>query len=175
MDVNEVLVEAYDRVPGLIDAAVGGLTPQQLRWAPVPGANPIGWIVWHLARVQDHHLSEVLGSEQLWVTAGWARRFGRDPDPADTGYGHSPEQVAALDPGDAGTLTGYLGAVTDRTRAYLATLRPGDLDRVVDDRWDPPVTLGVRLVSVVDDDVQHAGQAGYLRGLLDGRPADPSS
>jgi hypothetical protein len=27
-------------------------------------------------------------------------------------------------------------------------------------------TLGVRLVSVVDDDVQHVGQAAYVRGLL---------
>jgi hypothetical protein len=42
---------------------------------------------------------------------------------------------------------------------------PADLDRVVDKRWDPPVTLGVRLVSVVDDDAQHVGQAAYVRGL----------
>ena len=39
-------------------------------------------------------------------------------------------------------------------------------DRVVDRTWDPPVTLGVRLVSILDDDTQHAGQAAYVRGLL---------
>jgi len=41
-----------------------------------------------------------------------------------------------------------------------------ELDRIVDRRWDPPVTVGVRLVSVADDCLQHAGQAAYARGLL---------
>ena len=52
------------------------------------------------------------------------------------------------------------------TAAYVATLSPADLDRVVDERLDPPVTLGARLVSVVDEVNQHVGQAVYLRGLL---------
>jgi hypothetical protein len=38
---------------------------------------------------------------------------------------------------------------------------------VVDASWDPPVTLGVRLVSVISDDLQHAGQAAYLRGMIE--------
>ena len=54
----------------------------------------------------------------------------------------------------------------EATVAYLATVTPEDLDRIVDERWDPPVTLGVRLVSVVSDDLQHAGQAAYVRGLV---------
>ncbi len=45
-------------------------------------------------------------------------------------------------------------------------MTPEDLDRVVDKRWNPPVTLGVRLVSILNDDVQHVGQAAYVRGLL---------
>ncbi len=53
-----------------------------------------------------------------------------------------------------------------RTAEFVAGLSAADLDRVVDESWDPPVTLGVRLVSVVDDDAQHAGQAAYVRGLL---------
>ena len=48
----------------------------------------------------------------------------------------------------------------------LEGLSPADLDRIVDRRWDPPVTLGVRLVSIADDCLQHAGQAAYVRGLL---------
>ena len=53
-----------------------------------------------------------------------------------------------------------------RTRSFLGSLTADDLDRVVDEAWDPPVTLGVRLVSIADDDIQHAGQAAYVRGLL---------
>ena len=166
MDVSDLLVEAYDRLPELVRSAVEGLSPDQLRSAPAPGANPVGWLVWHLARVQDHHVSEVLGDEQLWIRDGWAARFGRDPHPGDTGYGHTPEQVAALHPGGGAVLVDYYEAVAARTRGFLTTLDPADLDRVVDDRWDPPVTLGVRLVSVLDDDVQHVGQAAYVRGMM---------
>ncbi|MGC4807535.1 mycothiol transferase [Micromonospora sp. DT233] len=167
MDVGDVLIETYGRLPGLVRAAVEGLSPEQLRRAPAPGANPIGWLVWHLTRVQDHHVADVLGAEQIWVTGDWAGRFGLTADPDDIGYGHTPEQVAAVAPQSAQALLDYFDAVARRTRDYLAGLRPADLDRVVDESWDPPVTLGVRLVSVADDDLQHAGQAAYVRGLLD--------
>jgi hypothetical protein len=166
VDAKDVLIEAYDRLPELVRSAVDGLTPDQLRWAPAPGANPVGWLIWHLTRVQDDHVAEVMGAEQVWVRDGWADRFGLAPDPADTGYGHSPAQVAAVRPESAQALIEYYDAVASRTRTFLAGLTEEDLDRVVDERWDPPVTLGVRLVSVVNDGDQHVGQAAYVRGLL---------
>ncbi|GIE93128.1 hypothetical protein Ari01nite_05930 [Paractinoplanes rishiriensis] len=147
-------------------SAVHDLTPDQLRWAPAPGANPIGWLVWHLTRVQDDHIADVMGAEQIYLTGDWAPRFGLKPDPADTGYAHSPTQVAAVAPESAQVLEDYYRAVHERTIAFVSGLSPADLDRVVDTAWDPPVTLGVRLVSVIDDDAQHAGQAAYVRGLL---------
>jgi hypothetical protein len=49
---------------------------------------------------------------------------------------------------------------------YISTLTEGDLARVVDTRWEPPVTVSVRLVSVIADDLQHVGQAAYVRGIL---------
>ncbi|WP_406108207.1 DUF664 domain-containing protein [Micromonospora globbae] len=166
MDVSDLLIETYDRLPGLVRAAVDGLTPEQLRRAPGAGANPVGWLVWHLTRVQDDHVADLIGTEQLWVTGEWAGRFGLAADPHDTGYGHTPEQVAAVRPENAQVLVDYYEAVHARTRDFLAGLRPGDLDRVVDTSWDPPVTLGVRLVSVAEDDLQHVGQAAYVRGLV---------
>lgn len=167
MDVNDLLTEAYDRLPGLVRSAVDGLTPAQLRRAPAPGANPVGWLVWHLTRIQDHHVAELLGEDQLWVSGDWAGRFGLSADPDDTGYGHTPEQIARVRPESAEVLVDYHRAVADRTGAYLRGLRPADLDRVVDEAWDPPVTLGVRLVSVLEDDLQHVGQAAYVRGLIE--------
>ncbi|MFC0533699.1 mycothiol transferase [Phytohabitans kaempferiae] len=166
MDAREVLTEAFERLPELVRAAVDGLTPEELHWAPGPGANTVGWLVWHLTRMQDGHVAELMDAEQVYVRDGWAARFGLDPDPADTGYAHSAEQVARVRPESAEVLVGYFDAVFARTRDYLGGLSAKDLDRVVDESWDPPVTLGVRLVSVLNDDDQHVGQAAYVRGLV---------
>jgi uncharacterized damage-inducible protein DinB len=168
MNVTGLLIEAFDRLPDLVRSAVDGLTPEQLTWAPADGANPIGWLVWHLTRTQDHHLAELLDREQVWVSGDWAGRFGlATADPRNTGYGHSAAQVRSIRPESAEVLVGYFTAVATRTREFLGGLTGQDLDRVVDQRWDPPVTLGVRLVSVLDDDTQHVGQAAYVRGLLE--------
>ena len=166
MDVAAVLLEIYGRIPPLAHEAVAGLDVDQLTTPPRPGANPIAWLVWHLARVADHHVAEVLETSQVWIDGDWAGRFGLEPDPSNTGYGHTPEDVAAVRPDSGDVLLEYLDAVDGRTRSMLEQLAPADLDRIVDDRWDPPVTLGVRLISIADDGLQHAGQAAYVRGLL---------
>jgi uncharacterized damage-inducible protein DinB len=129
-------------------------------------ANSIAWLVWHLARVQDDHVSDVAGTEQAWTADGWMERFGLPFEAADTGFGHTDEQVSAVRVDDPDLLTGYLDAVHQRTVSFVSGLSDADLDRVVDTRWDPPVTLGVRLVSVIDDDLEHLGQAAFTKGLL---------
>lgn len=167
MDVADLLVELYGRIPPLARAAVEGVPVERLTESPRDGTNPVGWLVWHLARVQDHHIAEILDADQVWADGDWARRFGLDPDPANIGYGHSAAEVADVRPDSTDVLVDYLDAVYERTRPMLRGLTASDLDRIVDRRWSPPVTLGVRLVSVADDSLQHAGQAAYVRGLLD--------
>jgi hypothetical protein len=164
VEPRAVLEDLYSRIPHAVEGAVAGLSADDLTWVPVPGANTIGWLAWHLARVEDHHGAELLGTEQRWLE--WAARFGLDPDPHDTGYGHTPEQVAGVRPPSAQVLLDYLAAVHDPPAAFVAGVGPADLERIVDERWDPPVTMAVRLVSVAEDALQHAGQAAYLRGLL---------
>ena len=166
MNAKDILADAFGRLPGLVRRPIRDLSPEQLRHAPAEGANTIGWLVWHLTRVQDSHLAELLDTEQVYVTGDWAPRFGRKTDAYDTGYGHSAADVAAVRPEDWHALDEYFAAVHERTMAYIDGLTEADLDRVVDENWDPPVTLGVRLVSVLNDDAQHAGQAAYVRGLL---------
>jgi len=166
MDVSSLLLELFGRIPPLVRDAVEGLTPAQLVEQPSPGANTIGWLVWHLARVQDDHIADVMGVGQLWAEGEWASRFGLEPDVSNIGYGHSAEEMERVRPESAAALVEYLDAVQSRTTTWLAGLRADDLDRVVDTRWDPPVTLGVRLVSVADDSLQHVGQAAYVRGSL---------
>jgi uncharacterized damage-inducible protein DinB len=166
MDVAAVLTELYGRLPPLVRHAVDGLSAEDLVRPPVPGANTVGWLVWHLTRVQDHHVAELLGEDQVWVTGPWADRFGLAPDPRNTGYGHTAEQVASVRPAGPDALIGYYDAVHARTAAFLAQCTPAALDEIVDVRWDPPVRLGERLVSIADDDLEHVGQAAYARGLL---------
>jgi uncharacterized damage-inducible protein DinB len=166
MDAKDILLDGFGRLPDEVRGAVHGLTAERLRWAPAAGANTVGWLVWHLTRVQDSHLAELLDAEQVYVTGDWGPKFGLKSDPSDTGYGDSSGQISRVEPGSAQALLDYYQAVHERTVAYVAGLTEADLDRVVDERWEPPVTLGVRLVSVLDDDTQHAGQAAYVRGLL---------
>jgi hypothetical protein len=167
MDIADLLDELYGRIPPLARGAVDGLDVATLVAAPGPGTNTIAWLVWHSARVQDHHVGELLDTDQLWESGDWAARFGLEPDPQNTGYGHDAGDVARVRPADPDVLVEYLDAVAARTAAMLRDLDAADLDKIVDRRWDPPVTLGVRLVSIADDSLQHLGQAAYARGLLE--------
>ncbi|MDQ3423088.1 MAG: DinB family protein [Actinomycetota bacterium] len=164
MHTAELLVDAFARVRDVVGAAVDGLTPGQLTWRVHAESNTIGWLVWHLTRIQDDHVGSAYRSEQVWAE-GWADRFALPFDESATGYGQSPQEVAAVRV-DADLLAGYHDAVHDRTVELLRGITDADLDRVVDEGWDPPVTLGMRLVSVISDDLQHAGQAAYVRGLV---------
>jgi hypothetical protein len=165
MTPAELLIDSLERVRENVQAVLDGLSSDDLAHRPTREANPIGWLVWHLTRVQDVHVAEVAGTEQAWTADGFAGRFDLPYDTTAHGYGQSSEEVGEFR-ADAELLAAYYDAVHERTVDYFAGLGPDDLDRVVDENWDPPVTLGVRLVSVIDDDAQHVGQAAYVRGLL---------
>lgn len=165
MTSAELLKDAFGRVRAVVHDVVEGMTPEEMATRLSATANSIAWLVWHLSRIQDDHVADIAGAEQVWTSLGWAERFGLPFDVWDTGYGHGPAEVAAVK-ADADLLIGYHDAVYDRTLRFLDTVTDADLDRVVDTNWDPPVTMGVRLVSVISDDLQHAGQAAFGRGLL---------
>ncbi|WP_405982319.1 DUF664 domain-containing protein [Streptomyces sp. NBC_00158] len=169
MKATEVLADGFGRVREVVHEAVEGLTAEQLNARLDPDANPIGWLVWHLTRVQDDHVAEVAGLEQVWRSGGWADRFAL-PLPVDgIGYGHTAAEVGEVRVDSPELLLGYYDAVHEQSLRFLRGLAATDLERIVDERWDPPVSLGVRLVSVLTDDLQHAGQAAYVRGLLERR------
>jgi uncharacterized damage-inducible protein DinB len=166
MRSNELLLYAYGQIQETLRRAVEGLTADQLTHRAGPGANTIGWLAWHLARVQDDHVADVADSEQVWTAEDWVGRFHLPFPPEATGYGFDAEQVGQVRVPSAELLLDYAAAVHTRTVEYLEGLSDDDLDAVVDTRWDPPVTLGVRLISILSDDLQHVGQAAFLRGLL---------
>ncbi|GAB2959271.1 hypothetical protein GCM10017788_69920 [Amycolatopsis acidiphila] len=159
------MIDGFDRIQQVVRGAVKGLNEDQLATRLADEANTVAWLVWHLTRVQDGHLADLEDAPQVWTEQGWHERFALPFGPEATGYGQSADEVAAVRV-SAKLLTGYHDAVHDRSVAWLGGLKESQLDKVVDDAWDPPVTLGVRLVSVLSDDLQHAGQAAYIRGIL---------
>jgi hypothetical protein len=168
MTSMDVLVDAFERIRDFVHPAVNGLTPEELAFRPDSESNSIAWLVWHLTRIQDDHVAELDGREQVWTAADWVGRFALPLDPSDTGYGHDPDMVASVQ-SDAPRLIGYYEDVHAKTLTFVRSLDEADLARVVDSSWDPPVTLTGRLVSVIADDLQHVGQAAYVRGIVQRR------
>jgi len=170
MEWQELLADGYGRILLVLEKALNGLNQDDLHKQPGKDCNSIGWLAWHLTRVQDNHIADLLGEEQLWIKDGWYARFNRQPDPKDTGFGHSSEDVAAFKSPDTETLLGYHRAVLERSKRYFNTLSAADLDRELNEPWYQPLpTVGVRLISVMNDSIQHAGQIAYLRGLFKGK------
>jgi uncharacterized damage-inducible protein DinB len=169
MDCRDLIIDALSRVDEDLRRTLDGLSAEQLTFRPAEHANSIAWLAWHLTRVMDDHVSELAERRQAWLDQGWHARFGKPADPSDTGFGYGPDQVAGLRPEGPRVLLEYFAAVYHQTIDYLQRVTCADLDRVVDRRWDPPVTAGVRLISVANDCTQHVGQMAYLRGLVEGR------
>lgn len=167
METRHVLADGFARIRQGVHRVTEGLDAEALVYRPDPDANSIAWLVWHATRVQDDHVSEIAGREQAWTSDGWAERLGLPFPRRDTGYGHTTEQVAAVRVDGPELLVGYHDAVVQRTFEYLDTITAPELDRIVDRSWDPPVTVGVRLVSVLEDQMQHLGQASYVRGMFE--------
>lgn len=166
MTSAEVLVDAFGRVREAVHEAVEGLTPEQLAFRADPEANSLAWLIWHLTRVQDDHIADAAQIEQVWTSQGWVDRFGLPLDRLDTGFGHTAEEVAAVQVSSGALLLDYHEAVHEQTTRYVRQLTDADLSRIVDPSWDPPTSLGVRLVSVIADGLQHVGQAAFVRGIV---------
>jgi hypothetical protein len=169
VDAASVLVDAFGRIRNVVHATVEELTPEQLAFRVDGTANSIAWLVWHLTRIQDDHVADAAGMPQVWTSVGWAERFALPFHESSTGFGHSSQEVGAVQVESADVLTGYHDAVCSKTIEFVERLSEADLDRIVDRSWDPPVSLGVRLVSVISDNLQHAGQAAFVRGIAERR------
>lgn len=164
MKSNELLLDAFGRIHDTVAATLDGTDDGSLIRRPAGNGNSIAWLIWHLGRIEDSQVAAAAGLDQVWLSQGFAGRFGLPLPDRDTGYGHSTDQVDAVH-ATPELLRAYYDAVHRQTVEFLKSLGDEDFDRVVDYRWDPPVTLGVRLVSTIADCLQHVGQAAYAKGL----------
>lgn len=169
MDVKRILLDAFNRSTTVCHEVLSGLDAEAANTQPVPGANSITWLVWHIAREQDAQIAQLGGTEEVWTAQGWYERFGLDLPPESIGYGHTDAEASKVRVDDTGLLLEYLVATAMATIDYVMELDETELDVIIDRAWCPPVTTAVRLVSIADDAAQHAGQAAYVRGLLERR------
>jgi len=166
MQATEIIVDALGRIQGNFRRVLDGLTLNQLTYRPTHGSNSIAWLLWHLTRVQDHHISDLVNRPQIWIRGGWHTKFDMPADPLNFGMGHGPKEVGELK-ATAEVLQGYHDATYDQSKEFLSSLDPIDLNTEIDEpQYTPLPTIGVRLTSVISDNTQHVGQAAYLRGLL---------
>jgi hypothetical protein len=164
MKSNKLLLDAFGRIRETVADTLEGADDESLVRRPAGSGNPIAWLIWHLSRVEDAQVASAAGLEQVWTSRGFVGRFSLPLPERDTGYGHSTGEVDAVR-APPRLLLEYYDAVHRQTVEFVKTLGEEDFDRIIDNRWDPPVTLGVRLVSTIADCLQHVGQAAYAKGL----------
>jgi uncharacterized damage-inducible protein DinB len=175
MNWQQLLIDGYNRIQDSMERTLNGLTQEELDRQPKPDANSIGWLCWHLTRGQDKGIVYLSGSgEQLWIKDEWHAKFNRPADPNDTGFKHTPEQVTAFKSPESKTFIEYHRASLEATVAYVNSLTEGDLDRKLDESWFTPTpTVGVRLISRLEEGMVHIGQAAYIRGFIQGKGWQP--
>ena len=168
MECRDLVIDGLGRIKSIVNMSLKGLTLEQLTFRPEDQANTIAWLAWHLTRVQDHHMSDLAHKPQAWVAEGWHDKLGKPADARDTGLGYNADQVAAIRPASPQVLVDYHNAVHDHSIAYLQSVSNSDLDVVLNEpQWNPMPTVGVRCISVISDNTQHAGQIAYLRGIIE--------
>jgi DinB superfamily len=169
MEAKDIIMDALERIRGILHRTLAGLTLDESHRQPTPDTNSIAWLTWHLTRVQDNGISGLFGQEQAWISQGWHAQFNMAPDPDNEGQGHTPEQVAAFRAPSIQTLLDYHDSVSTRSKAFVEGLAPADFNRELDEpQYQPVPTVGVRVVSILSDNLQHAGQVAYLRGVWHG-------
>lgn len=170
MDCREMLINGYEDIQGAMERILGGLTNEELKWQPKSDGNSIGWLAWHITRLEDSQIAYLTGGEQLWTEEGWHTRFNRPADAKDIGFGHTPKQVTEFNYPDTGIFLDYSRAVFERIKHYFLSISETDLDQPLDEYWNQvPVKVGWRLISVLEDCWEHIGQMGYVRGLRQGK------
>ncbi len=170
MEAKDIVLDGLERIRSILQRSLKGLSLEEAHRQPSHETNSIAWLTWHLTRVQDNGIGGLFAPQQLWISQGWHATFGIAADPDNEGFGHTPEQVAAFRVSAVQTLLDYHHAVSERSKALVGAMSPGDFDRVLDEpHYQPPPTVGVRLVSILSDNLQHAGQVAYLRGLWQGK------
>lgn len=166
MKATAILHNAATRPAEAAERLRSSLTPDVLNAHPGGHDNSVAWLLWHTGREIDLQTAALADTEQVWTDRGYAEKTGIGSVGDGLGLGHTSAAAREIRSDHGDSLVDYLQEVTDVLVTYISGLSDEDLDEVIDEDWDPPVTRGVRLVSIIDDAAQHVGQAAYAVGAL---------
>jgi DinB superfamily len=191
MDANQMFLARHARLHARVDGLMEGLTDEQVRGHIHPAANPLAWLLWHMARAEDASVNLLIAGGPQVLDAAWAKRL--KVARRDIGEGMTMAEVDQLcETIDLGALPAYWAAVGERTAAVVSALTPAALDTVISPKeferaivdegmLAGPLVSGVQelwagmtrgyclLYLAFTHNYEHIGQADLLRGLL-GRP-----
>jgi uncharacterized damage-inducible protein DinB len=171
MEFKDFILRCLHTSEDMILKAVDGLSREELARRPNDQSNSIGWTLWHLARLEDVLVVDLIEQKpQLWIANGWYKKFGRAEDRNDHGFRHTAQDVAAFQVPEPDVLVGYFKAVRGEVKSFLGTFSNDGLEQPAK-RWgggEGTVKAGNYLTALVDEALAHGGQIAYLRGLYRG-------
>lgn len=153
-------------VNGLHQAMVNDvkiLKPEQLKWKPAPKANPIGFLFWHYARVEDMMVSNWQKKTSVWEEDKWYEKLGLDAKVYGTGFQEPDVDKVAVLPLDI--VTAYADKVFRNTMVYIQSLDEDRLDFAPNPER-PNTTIGVMVSNfIIAHGWWHLGEIRYVKGL----------
>ena len=158
-------------------AATRNLSLAEIYWQPSQDANSIGFIFWHVARVEDRLVTWCIeGREEIWIRDNW---HGKTKLPKEaTGLDYSSQEVTHFPKISNTLLADYFEAVRSNTFKYLASAGGEWFDSVPERTPFPEntdatkhfkeFTIGRYFRQLISEENQHLGQISYIRGLQRG-------
>ena len=163
MTLNEFIEDAFNTEHEYLMDAIGDLTPDELMWKAGSEANHIGWILWHMIRVEDMWFQFFIQRHtEIWERDGWNEKFGLPT--RDNGFEHTQEQVNNFPAYELQEMLDYGAAVRAETLSYLKSVTPDQMDIVPRDAR-PEMSVGRIFRQVIGEVYQHQGHIAYIKGL----------
>lgn len=173
------LIFALDRVHRQLAWKTGGLDLDQLRRPHPPSGMTLGWVLQHLAMVEDRWTAEAMGvpPPAAWDATGWVtpddRGWVAADDRAD-GQGRTAGEATTA--GVAGTVPvrpeqiyeRWYDAVERSRRAWLELVAGSGLDVELDEPDDYRRNRRRVLIDIIEENLLHTGHASLLREAVDG-------
>ncbi len=177
MDLKRFIGEAIGDNRKRVLAVIRDLTLDEMYWKPKRDTNPIGFLFWHISRVEDRLITNfVQGKKEIWLSGKWHEKMNLSV--VGTGLGYSLDELDQFPNLDQCLLTEYFNLVRKSTIEYLDSVPEKDFDLVLDrvpfPEYKPAIqyftgfTIARAFRQLIGELDQHFGQISYIRGVQKG-------